>query len=313
MLFGGQNAGAALGDTWEYDGVTWSQRVTTPAPAPRFQHALVYDSARACTVLFGGRGATWLLLGDTWEYDGATWRAVAPLASPTPRSGHAMVFDPTRARTVLFGGLYSSVTGAVAADVWEYDGSTWNAVAVPAAVPPREMHVLAYDQGRDRIVLFGGDNGDVLGDTWELERAAVPTSARHGTGCAGSNGTPSLDAAPGALPALGSTFTLQLGSLPNQPRLALVAFGTDLVRWNGGMLPLALDPLGLPGCRLWIGPAPGASLLLAYTGSSAALPVAIPADPALGGLIVGAQAFVLDPVAPSGLGAVSNGLVLRLY
>jgi len=43
------------------------------------------------------------------------------------------------------------------------------------------------------------------------------------------------------------------------------------------------------------------------------LPIAIPAAPALAGLVVGAQAFAFDAAAPSGIGAVSNGGILRLY
>src|SRR5262249_24347480 len=78
-------------------------------------------------------------------------------------------------------------------------------------------------------------------------------------------------------------------------------------------LPLALDPLGLPGCRLWIGPAPGSSVLLSYAGTSATLAVPIPATPALAAMVVGAQAFVFDSAAPSGIGAVSNRLIRRLF
>src|SRR5262249_16681152 len=175
-------------------------QLVTTSPPPRSLHALAYDSARARTLLFGGRDAIYAPLGDTWEYDGSIWRRVAPRAAPTPRYGHAVVYDPTRARTLLFSGL---APGA-AADTWEYDGSTWSPVVTAASARQRRLHALAYDEGRDRVVLFGGFGDDFLGDTWELQRPAVPTCARHGVGCAGSNGTPSLDAAPGSLPALGS-------------------------------------------------------------------------------------------------------------
>ncbi len=69
VLFGGNyaNTNTFYGDTWEWDGATWTLRTTT-GPAPRQEHAMAYDSARGVTVLFGG----WSF-SDTWEWDGASW------------------------------------------------------------------------------------------------------------------------------------------------------------------------------------------------------------------------------------------------
>src|SRR5262245_30251395 len=53
VLFGGWNGREADGETWEWDGNTWTLRATT-GPSPRTEHAMAYDSARGVTVLFGG-------------------------------------------------------------------------------------------------------------------------------------------------------------------------------------------------------------------------------------------------------------------
>src|SRR5262249_17570221 len=45
VLFGGSTGSGDLGDTWEWDGPTWTQRATT-GPSPRHGHAMAYDSAR---------------------------------------------------------------------------------------------------------------------------------------------------------------------------------------------------------------------------------------------------------------------------
>jgi len=66
----------------------------------------------------------------------------------------------------------------------------------------------------------------------------------------------------------------------------------------------------MPQCRLWIAPA---DLLLAHPGNSVNFTLAIPLVPALAGLVVGTQALVLDAAAPSGVGAMTNGGVMRLY
>jgi hypothetical protein len=55
VLFGGSSPPAPLfyGDTWEWDGHTWTLAARTGPPA-RFAHAMTFDGALGVTVLFGG-------------------------------------------------------------------------------------------------------------------------------------------------------------------------------------------------------------------------------------------------------------------
>lgn len=54
VLFGGTTSSSeASAETWEWDGITWSQRHVT-GPSPRSGHAMAYDASRGVTVLFGG-------------------------------------------------------------------------------------------------------------------------------------------------------------------------------------------------------------------------------------------------------------------
>src|SRR5437762_219891 len=64
VLFGGC---CVLGDTWEWDGTTWTQRSPAASPPARSYHALAYDAGHAVTVLFGGLGNGGSDFGDTWE------------------------------------------------------------------------------------------------------------------------------------------------------------------------------------------------------------------------------------------------------
>jgi hypothetical protein len=75
ILFGGQEGflGPDSDETWEWDGNTWTQRITS-GPTAREDHAMAFDSARQVVVLFGGwhHGFD----GETWEWDGfgeAAW------------------------------------------------------------------------------------------------------------------------------------------------------------------------------------------------------------------------------------------------
>jgi hypothetical protein len=75
LLYGGAAAhrGAPLGDMWRWDGERWTEiKLSGATPGPRYQPVMVYDRARARTVLYGGIGGP----SDTWEWDDERWRQV---------------------------------------------------------------------------------------------------------------------------------------------------------------------------------------------------------------------------------------------
>jgi hypothetical protein len=104
-------------------------------------------------------------LGDTWEWDGVKWVAVAD-TGPAPRWAHAMAYD---GRTVLvFGGQRSDMEKF--GDTWVWDGRHWTQIQ-DIGPGSRAGVGFAADEGRRRIVLFGGlpvAPAGFLGDTWEL-------------------------------------------------------------------------------------------------------------------------------------------------
>ncbi|HEY3241820.1 MAG TPA: hypothetical protein VGM03_00590, partial [Phycisphaerae bacterium] len=168
VLFGGGSGGCSgCGETWEWDGTTWTERNPTLSPDPRHSHVMAYDSARGVTVLFGGYffGS---ILGDTWEWDGSTWILRNTPVSPGPRFRLGTAYDAGRGVAVLFGGDDSSPGAPYLAETWEWNGATWTQkiVSGPGA---RELHALAYDSARSRVVLFGGhdNSNNYLADTWE--------------------------------------------------------------------------------------------------------------------------------------------------
>ena len=303
VLFGGNSILSPwyvpLDDTWEFDGSHWSNILTSVRPAARTNHGMAFHAARGRTVLFGG-GTPNGYFTDTWLFDGSNWSQELPPNSPPAQTETGLAYDAVRGRTVMFGDT-----------TWEYDGTTWTQVVTIEAPTRRVSPRLAFDQARGRTVLFGGSawGGALSAETWELESAAVANWTRHGLGCAGSAGTPVLDSA--MVPALGSNFAIQLTGLPPLSGTVLLAFGHELAWWNGNPLPRELGAFGLPGCRLWIGAAPLGSVLLPHAGNTLVLTLAIPANPALAGVVVAMQALVLDAAAPSGVGAVSNAGILR--
>ena len=114
VLFGGQGASGLLGDTWEWDGLTWTP-VTFPAqmalPAARKDAVLVWDGNAQRLVLQGGNGGE--TGNDTWEYDGKQWFRRNPARLPNAKSQMMAAWDPIGQRVVMFGGS-SGPAG------WEY-------------------------------------------------------------------------------------------------------------------------------------------------------------------------------------------------
>jgi hypothetical protein len=228
-----------------------------------------------------------LPLGETWEYDGVDWRRVPALApEPCDRWG-SMSYDSARGRVLLFGGItYANGSYETLGDLWQFDGVRWTPVST---------------------------GGQPVGGIWQFEAAPIPTFTRYGFGCAGSNGTPSLDAAPGSLPALGGILRLDLRQLPPAGGTLLLGAGLGISHAAGLPLPLDLGFAGMPGCDLWIGLAPDLSDLRSFAGSTHQVALAIPNLAALAGLQLALQALVFDTAAPNGFASMSNAGIATIH
>lgn len=167
VLFGGlhtqdpDHPRQPLGDTWEWDGESWTQ-VEETGPAPRGAHCMAYDTARQRVVLFGGISAEVTdVFDDTWEWDGTNWTKVADTGA-SPRAGAAMT--STGATLILHGG--SGPDEVALGDTWQWTAGEWTKLQEmgPSA---RIEHAMAFDRDRNRIVLFGGLAAPALADTWE--------------------------------------------------------------------------------------------------------------------------------------------------
>ena len=167
LLFGGNDGAQHQGDTWTFDGTTWTPRVSFPFnPAARSDAAICFDLARQRTVLFAGSDLLGAPLNDTWNWDGTQW-TYGPVAGPSSRSGARMAFDAVRGVSLLFGG--SNGTSKLN-DLWSWNGVSWTQLNPATPPPARSDHGLAYDALRDRVVLFGGEgSAGALNDLWEWD------------------------------------------------------------------------------------------------------------------------------------------------
>jgi hypothetical protein len=174
VLFGGGGEDfEMLGDTWTWDGSTWTQASTT-GPSPRFPSAIAYDVAREKVLLFSGHfvsGNEYVDYDDFWEWDGTSWKEIIVEGDkPSARNIAQVVFYPPTRDVVLLGGGKDEFLG----DMWAWDGAAWRQLAGSDA-PARSGLSAAYDPARDRLVAFGGverPGGTAVSDTWEWDGQA---------------------------------------------------------------------------------------------------------------------------------------------
>lgn len=169
VLFGGQDAGGVLDDTWTFNPSTntWTKMNPPSSPQPRTAHSMVYDVANGEALLFGGQTVQYspynvILLGDTWTYNVTTnsWSQKSALPAPSARYGQAMAYDSSRRTAVLFGGVEN---GGLMGDTWTRNSTTGLWMNMTPQPSPRKGfdYAMAYGGPSCDVLLFGGWDGSV--------------------------------------------------------------------------------------------------------------------------------------------------------
>jgi len=171
LLFGGYNGGA---ETWIYDYSkdTWAQQTPKNKPSKRDQLALATIYGTKTILLFGGTDGDVPDDNSTWIFDESfnDWINVTNLTNPSPRYDHSMATVYGTGSIVQFGGYLgnSNYTN----DTWHFNPIDKKRILnwyqkYPTTKPtPRYDHTMTTLYGTDKILLFGGDDGSILNDTW---------------------------------------------------------------------------------------------------------------------------------------------------
>ena len=171
LLFGGTSCICAGGmdDTWEWNGLDWSQAHPSSSPSGRGFARLAVNVAHGEAVLFGGFEG----LQDTWTWDGVTWTQAHPNNTP-PAIGEAnpmaaqLVYDSVR-KVVLFAGPNQSTRKT---DTLTWSGDDWTVVTAATAPEERDGAGLAFDVVEGITVFAGGYSfGGEVSTTWGWDGA----------------------------------------------------------------------------------------------------------------------------------------------
>ncbi|MFO0582268.1 MAG: hypothetical protein U0229_08355 [Anaeromyxobacter sp.] len=142
----------------------------------RAQQGAAYDPVRGCRVYFAGQswdGCDSGFFCSQWEScRGAPWSKPVisdPEGDGNPALGYdlPLVWAGGRGASVLHDGT----------DLWEWNGSSWRKFVMSdpegdGNPPARTDHQVAYDEARQRLILFGGkaaSNNALLDDVWETD------------------------------------------------------------------------------------------------------------------------------------------------
>jgi len=166
LMFGGAGStGAPEGDTWTWDGSSWSQQHPATSPSARAGGVMAYDPVNHDVLLFGGNTESRAVVGDdsahsipaeTWSWDGHEWRR-AQFGGPDFVPGSTwMATDPLSHHVVLVSGTEPLAFGCpwplegteiavrcpmvppqsgTGAKTWTWDGGAWREAHSVAPLP----------------------------------------------------------------------------------------------------------------------------------------------------------------------------------
>jgi len=173
------------GDLWSLDlaSGTWTHLILFPHPDTRAYAGFTLDPSGHHGILHGGFIDSYV--GDTWlltVVGSPAWSNVQPIVSlppPVPiahRHSAAGIYDPLRDRFLMLGGYQGSSVPNTFGDLAGLQvgtDSAWVDLLDSTPIGPLAAEGAVYDPVRDRVVVFGGNNGSFLNDVWLI--ALTPT------------------------------------------------------------------------------------------------------------------------------------------
>lgn len=194
VVFGGLGAGGAtLGDTWTWDGTTWTQQHPSISPPARAYALMTYDPRAHDVVLVGGRASSTSAPVPCAASGSASANAVPPVAPISPR---ATVVSPpppvvtTPTATQLPAPVPPATRGAapclgtamppLVSDTWTWDGSGWHSTG--ASLPTglvSDTPALATDPTTGQVMLLAQTAPEPL----PLHACPVPSPGAPPSAC----------------------------------------------------------------------------------------------------------------------------------
>lgn len=241
-------------------------------------------------------------LGRALVLDGSTGglRLIDPGASYDAFDARIDLTWPATELGLAIGDLRAPVS------LWFYRGESLLGGLTTSEYTTADPKFFRSSQTFDRIEISAGQTANFVLPELHLQNSG-PQWYPFGSSCAGTDGTPSLQALSQAR--LGNPFVIGANGLPRAPGLWILALGlsaTSLPPY--GTLPMSLAFLGAPGCYAYNDIA--VQVAVFHFGVSSAHQMNIPNSPRLIGTPFYAQGYVIDPPANAlGITTTNGGAV----
>jgi len=186
-LFGGSGEGGPKNDLWSFDvnSSNWTEVVAgNDAPSPRKDGVTAAFADKGVFFVYGGFGTAGRPIDELWHFslDSSMWSQVIFTVSdttgfPQGRQNHGVAVFADAGFFLVYAGR--GFAGVYFDDIWRFDvdaGDSKQVVAKQAAVADVNMRpaaryymgIATFEAGR-YFVMYGGFNGERLGDTWRFD------------------------------------------------------------------------------------------------------------------------------------------------
>jgi putative cell wall-binding protein len=113
LWYAGEAPSYSPGETWTFDGTTWTQRETLTNTSGGVDFStMTYDPAYGQVMTYGGFDESHGngVLTNPWSWNGSTWQQVTLSPSPGARGLSSFSYDAATNQLVLFGGVGSTTS-----------------------------------------------------------------------------------------------------------------------------------------------------------------------------------------------------------
>ncbi len=158
VMFGGDTGGAALGDTWSWDGSGWRELHPTVSPPPLTGALMAYDPHTRSLVLTGGYTQAFggsPMESGTWTWDGGTWAPQPHGGLPAPGStpwAIRLATDRATGQLILVTGLGSSSCDGFA--TWQWKSGFWARLDPHSSMGADGHGLLGFDSQQRSLLLY---------------------------------------------------------------------------------------------------------------------------------------------------------------
>jgi hypothetical protein len=161
-----------LGDTWTWDGHSWTQEHPATELPAMDSIPLAYDRVSQLVIAFyvdpqpNGKP-------HTLAWNGRDWHELHPANEPTASAQGSLVWDGSR--LLYIGQPFAPEGGRYFSKTWAWDGRDWQPLN-PRINLPAGLPVATFDEAMGRVVALDGDTWTWDGSTWSRQHPIIEPS-----------------------------------------------------------------------------------------------------------------------------------------